>query len=263
MARRLASRVVGYTTLATAATAYGVHCGLSYLEEKYPNLSPHSVTSADLTRPHIPNQQRVAYTDIFAARIPVAALKVRARCTDRDTQTSLENIWARSILGGRILSTEASVIGFLTTGKYQPGDVGDDGFAADSRSPQKLLHGVATTQQAPGIDREGYGLLISWIMSDEPRLFFEKIARWGYPWRLMSGGRHEMSVSRPYTVDGQCDFVDVRFASAHDYEIIESEGPDGQKIIPMWVMRLHAGYARLILDTAVREVLQDYQTSRQ
>jgi hypothetical protein len=55
--------------------------------------------------------------------------------------------------------------------------------------------------------------------------------------------------------------VDVRFAGAHDYEIVEEEGVK-QKIIPGWVMRLHAGYARLILDLGVREAVGEYEKEK-
>lgn len=99
-------------------------------------------------------------------------------------------------------------------------------------------------------------LLVSWKVSDIAREFFEKIAGYGYPWRLMSGGRHEVSVSKPFKEEGR-QVVEVRFASAHDYEIIPDEGElEKQKVIPAWSGRLHRGFARLILDSAVRE-LQD------
>jgi hypothetical protein len=96
-------------------------------------------------------------------------------------------------------------------------------------------------------------------LPDAPRLFFEKIARWGYPWRLMSGVRHEMSVSEPFQRNAGM-FVEVRFASAHDYEVVDAEGErEKQKIIPAWVLRLHRGYARFILDSAVRELQREVE----
>lgn len=99
-------------------------------------------------------------------------------------------------------------------------------------------------------------LLVSWKVPDNARVFFEKIAGYGYPYRLMSGGRHELSVSKPFKEEGR-QVVEVRFASAHDYEVVSEEGElEKQKITPAWVGRLHRGFARLILDSAVRE-LQD------
>lgn len=71
-----------------------------------------------------------------------------------------------------------------------------------------------------------------------------KIARWGYPWRLMSGGRHELSVPEPFEEveddESQGPFVEVRFASAYDYEVVPEEGDlQHQKMIPGWTWRLH------------------------
>lgn len=114
------------------------------------------------------------------------------------------------------------------------------------------MNGIMEVQRQIAADDDSNGLLISWKMADKPRLFFERIARWGYPWRLMSGGRHEMSISEPFEIEGD-KFVEVRFASAHDYEVVEGEGL-GQKILPEWTNRLHRGFARLVLDIAVKEL---------
>lgn len=67
-------------------------------------------------------------------------------------------------------------------------------------------------------------------------LFFEKLARWGYPFRLMSGGYHELYIE-PY---GQ--YYRVYYASAHEYRNLD----DG-KVIPKWTQHCHRTYARLIL----------------
>ncbi|KAJ5377540.1 uncharacterized protein N7496_004949 [Penicillium cataractarum] len=248
-----------YIAAPTGATFYGIHRGLSHLEEKYPNLPASDSASKALLVPKNPKTQHCAYADIFAARIPMSALEARTQPAGKQDQISLEEAWARSVLGSRVLRTEASILGLFSRMSFSPGDIGAQGFGAGpDDKPQELLNGVAYTQRAPGADADSQGLLIAWYMADEPRLFFEKIARWGYPWRLMSGGRHEMSVSQPYEVPGQGRVVDVRFAAAHDYEIVEEEGVR-QKIIPAWVMRLHAGYSRLILDLAVREVVDYYE----
>lgn len=74
----------------------------------------------------------------------------------------------------------------------------------------------------------------------------------------MSGGRHEISVSQPFDKEdsqGHEPFVEVRFASAHAYETISEEGGlKCQKRTPAWVGRLHRGYARWALDSAVWEL---------
>lgn len=74
----------------------------------------------------------------------------------------------------------------------------------------------------------------------------------------MSGGRHEISVSQPFDMEDAKSrelFVEVRFASAHDYETVSEEGILGsQKRVLAWVGRLHGGYARWVLDSAVQEL---------
>lgn len=248
-----------YLVAPVGAASYGIHCGLSYLEEKYPNLPASKNASKALLIPANPSNQRCAYTDIFTARVSLSALEARTQSRGNCDQIALEEAWARSVLGSRVLRAEGSIIGLFTRRKLTPGDTGEHGFQpSQAGKPQELLNGVAYTQRIPGADADSQGLLIAWYMADEPRLFFEKIARLGYPWRLMSGGRHEMSVSKPYNVPGLGLFVDVSFAGAHDYEILPEEG-SRQKIIPSWVMRLHAGYARLLLDLAVREVVEEYE----
>jgi hypothetical protein len=150
---------------------------------------------------------------------------------------------------------KAPCLAFSPTAGFTPGDTGSSeaGFSPYNGSPRDLLNGVLTVQREPGTDKDSNGLLVSWRIPDEQRLFFEKIARWGYPWRLMSGGRHEMSVSEPFGVPGQGALVEVRFAASHDYEVVTGE--QVQKVIPAWTLRLHRGYARLILDRAVKEIM--------
>ena len=258
MPKHTLTRLLGYIAVPTAATIYGTHLGLSHLEKKYPALPPSTHGSRALSTPENPQTQRCAYTDIYAARVPLHALSGRTRTPNSTERSALEDAWARTIVGSRILKAEASMVGLLR-GHYSPGDTGatEEGFAPNKTTgaPRELLNGIFVVKREIAADKDSNGLLVAWNLPDSPRLFFEKIARWGYPWRLMSGGRHEMSISEPFEVQGQGKFIDVRFASAHDYEIVESEGPlEEQKIIPNWTMRLHRGCARLVLDVAARDL---------
>ncbi|RDW78867.1 uncharacterized protein DSM5745_05719 [Aspergillus mulundensis] len=252
--QRLA-RAIAYIATPTIATIYGVHLGLAHLETIYPALPPAAAGSEALRTPAKPSQH-CAYVDIYAARIPLRALQAQSRCPDprSNNKTALEEAWARSVLSSQLLRTESSLIGLFTKAHYDPGDLGQDGFSPDAKDrPRALLNGALTVQREPR--ENGNGLLVSWSMPDAPRLFFERIAAWGYPWRLMSGGRHEMSVSEPFRVQGGGEMVEVRFSAAHDYEVVLVEGAlDEQKILPAWAVRLHRGYARLILHLAAREV---------
>ncbi|KAJ5613684.1 hypothetical protein N7528_007338 [Penicillium herquei] len=215
-----------------------------------------------LQTPSKPETQHCPYTDIYAARVPLQSLVARRRNQNDKTpsKADLEDAWARTVFGSRIMKTESSVVGLFTNGKYEAGDTGDssDGFAPNKTTgqPRELVNGVMSVQREISADDDLNGLLLFWTMADEPRVFFERIGRWGYPWRLTSGGRHEISVSEPYRVEGESElFVDVRFSAAHDYEIVPKEGDlRNQKILPEWTNRLHRGYARLILDLAAREL---------
>ncbi|RAL12197.1 uncharacterized protein BO97DRAFT_390445 [Aspergillus homomorphus CBS 101889] len=276
-----------YLLTPPALLTYTVHRGLTHLEAKYPAVPPEQASSRALTTPENPATQRCAEIDIYQARVPVegllrAAAAAAAAATNNNPNTSntnlsptintqtLQTAWAILFLTSPIIQTEAKLIGLLTTGKFHPGDVGlsPAGFQPPEPSPdnpaptkRKLINGGFIVERQP--TESPYGLLASWKIPNEPREFFERIAQWGYPWRLMSGGRHEWSVSEPYLVDeseGAADgtkerewVVDVRFASAHDYEVVEAEG-ERQKVIPGWGGRLHRGFAMLLVEDTVRRV---------
>lgn len=261
MSRR-SLRLLGYTAAAAGIASYSIHHVLSHLEEKYPALPP-AAGSRALRKPQSPDTQRCAYTDIYAAQIPLRALQARVPSPKTPNQTELEYAWARSVLGSKVLRIEGSILGLLTNFRFTPCDTGNSegGFSPDKTTgaPRVLLNGAFHVQRVPAADTDSNGLLVSLKLPDEPREFFEKIARWGYPWRLMSCVRHEMSVSEPFRVNGQEMFVEVRFSTAHDYEVVDAEGgPEKQKIIPDWTLRLHRGYARFVLDSAVRELRRDF-----
>ncbi|KOS47803.1 hypothetical protein ACN38_g1278 [Penicillium nordicum] len=260
---RRSLRLLGYTTAVTGLAGYSIHRGLNHLEEKYPAL-PLAAGSRALHKPQNPDTQRCAYTDIYAAQIPLQALEARVPNQKTPTKTELEYSWARSVIGTKILRTEGSLIGLLANFRFTPCDTGasEGGFSPDETTgaPRVLLNGMFQVQRLPAADADSNGLLVSLKLPDDPREFFEKIARWGYPWRLMSSLRHEMSVSEPFQVNGRGRFVEVRFSTAHDYEIVDAEGElEKQKIIPAWTLRLHRGYARFVLDSAVRELQRDVE----
>ncbi|KAL2867022.1 uncharacterized protein BJX67DRAFT_353720 [Aspergillus lucknowensis] len=254
---------------------YAIHRGLTTLEARYAALpADDSTSSVALRTPGSPSTQHSPHIDIYSARIPVKALLARTNNPSdpkNSDNATLSTVWAQSVFGSRIFRLEGRIFGlFAAERKFEPGDVGNtpeafnpvstnsDCTAGRDEGKRKLLHGALTVERPPSLNSP-HGLLVSWKMPDKPRIFFEKIARWGYPWRLMSGGRHELSVSEPFMIPGrdeQGPFVEVRFASAHDYEIFSEEGElKDQKTIPGWSARLHRGYAMAILDRAVRELM--------
>ncbi|KAF9892774.1 hypothetical protein FE257_000363 [Aspergillus nanangensis] len=272
MAARSKPRLLLALALPPVIATYGIHRGLQTLEQRYPPQPPEQTSSIALRTPQDPSTQQCPHVDIFAARVPLKALQNRvqqaqgnannANNNSNPTVQDLTTAWAQTFLGSRVFRAEACAIGLFRGAGLNPGDLGDTPAkfspdAARDNAPRVLANGVAVVVRAPAED-DTNGLLVRWSVPDGPRRFFEKISTWGYPWRLMSGGRHEMSISEPFggEEEGEGDggpFVEVRFSSAHDYEVVASEG-NCQKVLPEWGGRLHRGYARFLLDIAVREL---------
>ncbi|KAL4970164.1 uncharacterized protein BDV14DRAFT_70660 [Aspergillus stella-maris] len=275
----------------SALGVWAIDRKLSDLEAKYPALPVNVTTCSSALRfPRDWSTQHTPHVDIYSARVRFYDwvrpewIRPGMRETLQDdemTRVLINSVhlveWATVFFNSTLISWEGSIIGCFLGRGFQPGDLGtsNEGFSPISdpalmlpgQNNRRLLHGTLTVERPPKhIDFENlddynpYGLLVSWKMPKGPRLFFEKIARWRYPWRLMSGGRHEFTVKGPYFIPGREDeglFIDFRFASAHDYQIVPDEGDlSRQKTIPKWAARLHRGYARLLLDQAVKEQLE-------
>ncbi|KAL1968121.1 hypothetical protein VTN77DRAFT_2252 [Rasamsonia byssochlamydoides] len=273
---------------------YSVQRWLSSLEARYPPVDTTTTTTTVLRTPCNPATQRCAYIDTYAARVPLRILlqrqqqyqQARGR-REEEANNDKENLhitWAKAFFGSRIMRAETPFIGLPSAS-----DEIDRSIKFVSASDEVYQHGslafvtdqqisLVTTsintkkkdkheRQYPAEWQPAEGVLFCWHMPTRPRKFFESLARWGYPWRLMSGGRHELRVSRPFIPDNNQDelepepMVEVRFATAHDYEVVPAEGPlEKQKIIPAWTLRLHRAYARLLLDRAVRELIASSET---
>lgn len=255
-----------------AVIIFAIDRKLRDLEARYPALPVDDTTcTAALRTPNSPATQRTAAVDIYSARVHNSFVRKGTRHTlilpdnlrKRPTSHLVSFLWAQEVVSSSIFTAEGYIFGLLSGRGWDPGyqgllveGFGQDPFSLPSKKRKKrgLLHGALVVEQLPNKNDLG-GLLFSWRMPAGLRLFFEKIARWGYPWRLMSGGRHEFSISEVYHLPGrehEGTYFDVRFSSAHDYEIVPGEvAPDKQKTIPKWAARLHRGYARWILDHAV------------
>lgn len=141
---------------------------------------------------------------------------------------------------------------------HGPGDLGETGF----REGQKLLNGIFEIIRAPGKSPtvlpssipQSPPLLVQWIFPPQGVALYRKAAMdWGLPYRMMSGGRHEISLS---DVDTN-GIVELRFASAHDYEWIPEEGT-AQKVQHKWVGRLHRAFAMWLLDERIRTLKRNH-----
>ena len=250
MTLRIKSRPT--TILAAVATATAglmtLDWTLSKLETQYPNLPAEKRTSRALQSPGDPSRQRCAYIDTYATKIPVRLLERKALLSSKQnndssllTREDLQRAWVEAVMGSRVMRARER---FFSTPSNDP----------DSIPGLTIVRGFGKGEE----EFTNYGYLLSWEMPRPACEFFESAAHYGYPWRLMSGGRHEIGVaSTDDNSDDDDDDVEVRFVSAHDYEIVPDEGHD-QKVIPKWVGRLHSAYARVILDQAVHELHQAY-----
>ena len=226
-----------------------VNSQIRRLEKTYPSLSPELSSTPALRSPGIEGI-RTPHVDVYSAKVPLKGLLSTVSHDGApqsqsaalgDSGLSLEERWAGVFMQSRAMRLEGKMAGM---GKLSQGALGENGF----QPGRDLLSGIMRVLRAPGA---GTPLLVEWRMPEHLPRFFEKLAAWGYPWRLMEGGRHEWTVGSGGGEAG--DEVEVRFASAHDYKVIAGEGGEG-KVIPKWVQTLHRAYARFLLDEAVKEV---------
>jgi hypothetical protein len=225
MFRRPSLSALTLTTI--AGSGYYVYRRLLSLEARYPALAVAAAT---------PPPGHAAHDKLLlGARIPRSHL-LRPSSNDKPSHE-----WARRFLSTRMLSLEARLLSPLS---LAPPDRGEGGF----RAGQKLLNGLFTVEAATSAR-----VLVLWHMSGHVVRFFETIARWGYPWRMMSGGCHEWDV-----VELGKEMVEVRFGCVHFYRELDGD----EKRIPEWVGRLHRGYARVLMDEAVKEMERQAASSR-
>ncbi|KIY49604.1 hypothetical protein FISHEDRAFT_40707 [Fistulina hepatica ATCC 64428] len=208
---------------------------MRYLENKYPlqSAAPESrLWDTSLTTYPPPRDKLARYVPRdspaeFYARVP-------AQWLPRDLAQARRE-WADACLNSRIMRLEGRIIRFFS-GDNQP-TPGHPLLIPGA----KLVGGALTVVHPP--DAQG-SLIAQWHNPPEVVHFFEVIARWGYPWRLMDGGRHET----PVRFEG--DDALVGFTAAHDYAI----GNDDGKLLPKWAERAHRAYARFILHEGVQEL---------
>lgn len=249
-------RTLFITSLIAAPPAYYVYTTINRLEATYPPLAPSAASTPALRTPSYPVTHRTPHIDVYSAKIPAKALQLQHGPDGR--KLSLEEAWAKAFLQSPILRLYGRVLGGFSSSSA-PGDAGEHGF----RARQKLLNGAFEVVRPPAEPSSSSRflrplggqssssssptpLLVRWSFSPQVVGAIHYAAEWGYPWRFMSGGRHEWSV-------GQVDshgMVEVRFGSAHDYEWVSDEGNE-QKTIPEWTARLHRAYARWLLDERV------------
>ncbi|KAI3397696.1 hypothetical protein diail_10465 [Diaporthe ilicicola] len=242
------------TSAVVGGPAYYIHSTVTRLEAKYPRLQPEAVSTPAFRATPDPNKtyqqhgkHHTPHVDVYGAKIPAKVLREQHDAL-AGRKLSPDEAWARLFLQSPVLQLEGKLFGGFLKGA---GDVGEDGF----RKGQQLLNGGFEVVRPPSPPSSIFlplahpePLLVRWVLPPQLVAFCHKAATdWGYPFRFMSGGRHEFSVG-DVDRDGM---VEVRFGSAHDYEWVDSEGRN-QKAIPEWTARLHRAYAMWLLDERVR-----------
>ncbi|EOD47279.1 hypothetical protein GTA08_BOTSDO10347 [Neofusicoccum parvum] len=239
-------RALIITSLITVPPAYYVYTTINQLEAKYPRLHSEAASTVALRTPSFPVTHHTPHVDVYGGTVPVKVLQEQHGPDGR--KLSLEEAWAKVFMQSPILRLEGRLFGGFSS---SPGDIGDHGFHAK----QKLLNGGLEVVRPPTEPSALFlrslsqptPLLVKWTFPVQAVAFVRKAAiDWGYPWRFMSGGRHEFSVGQA----NRNGMVEVRFGTAHDYEYIKDEG-NNQKTIPQWTARLHRAYAMWLLDERI------------
>lgn len=245
-------RTLFITALVVVPPGYYVYSTINRLEAKYPRLRPEAASTTALRTPAFPVTHHTPHVDIYGGKLPVRVLLEQHAPDGR--KLSLEEAWAKLFFESPTLRLEGKLFGGFARG---PGDCGERGF----HPKQQLLHGAMEVIRAPSPPSSSAAasrflrlplaqpapLLVQWTFPPQVVGFVHKAAvDWAYPWRFMTGGRHEFAVGEPDN-DG---LVEVRFASAHDYERVNQEGHK-QKTIPEWTARLHRVYAMWLLDERI------------
>ncbi|GAA5915095.1 hypothetical protein JCM6882_008478 [Rhodosporidiobolus microsporus] len=300
--------LVGTPTAAVLASYF------SSLSSRYPPLAPPA--SSPLLHPDAPNQ-RLEDVAVFAARVPLrSVLPPPPRLTGDGAsppppeQQAVELQALTTRLVHALLATPLIRLETALLGAFNPFASSSSSSSPSSPSAppdsffhpgQRLVGGALQVVHPARVELGGGGgdgggevgrLTVKWAIDPPTAVrFFERLAAWGYPFRLMNGGRHvfEVEVSEPQSSltlssfssshsdasrdsssrgagasscppDGQEERqVELRFGCAHDYTRLvagsegkATEGEDDGKKLPAWSSWAHLMYARALLDMAVK-----------
>lgn len=252
------------TSAVVAAPTYYVYSTISRLEAKHLRLQPEAASTSAFRSPSTgayehPGRHYTPHIDVYGGKVPARALEDH-RDPVNGRRLNPEEAWARFFFESPVLRLEGKLLGGFSKG---PGDCGEQGF----NTGQALLNGGLEVIRPPSHPSSIWSLglarpeplLVQWVFPPHLVSFCRKVATdWGYPYRFMSGGRHEWSVGQ-VAHDGT---VEVRFGSAHDYEWIDSEGKN-QKTIPEWTGRLHRAYSMWLLDERIEALKKAAATNTQ
>ncbi|KAK9470662.1 uncharacterized protein V1510DRAFT_422415 [Dipodascopsis tothii] len=183
----------------------------------------------------------IAYCDTFTARVPGALVPPAGTQISSATPDSAPAVRAAladvlvRFFAAPVLQLQNTLYGHTGAMFVPPPDADD--VLAPGTAVGRMFRVDSTTDNS---------VLVRWDMPEATVGFFDSLAGYGYPWRLMTGGYHEIYAER---VPGTTGTVRLWFASAHEY----AAHRDG-KTIPQWVLGLHRIYARIILRSAIASI---------
>lgn len=240
------SKKLLFFATATATAVAGIR--LAELSAHYPNvpvsalpkdMQIHRLLDEELAATNRFSRDRkpyIAYCDSFTVRLPLAIQKTAAFERGDGDEAAIEEILCKFLTAGWA-RLEADIWG---SGRETLPDARHCTLSEGS----SLGGMMVVTAHKPG------SVLARWQVSQGPISFFDRIARYGYPWRLMNGGFNEIFVEK---LPGTSGTVRLWFVSAHDYT---AEGTGREKIIPGFVQRLHRIFARAVLRSGAKAVEQ-------
>ncbi|KAK6535492.1 hypothetical protein TWF694_001947 [Orbilia ellipsospora] len=190
--------------------------------------------------------------------------------------------WTFAFFSTPTLSLEASSLGWLVGNGFNTGDQARDGVCVG----QGLAHGlfrVIAFQTEEDIIEESKNMIkrgeakeadivnggvlgrviVEYSMPDGLVRSWEVVAaRYGWPWRHLSGGRHCLEVVSDGLIgrnerDLEDEMVAVRFGCAVDLERVNRvNGQEDAKLMPWAFAWLHEMYARWLVDGAVNKLMR-------
>ncbi|KAF3914242.1 hypothetical protein AA313_de0204617 [Arthrobotrys entomopaga] len=189
--------------------------------------------------------------------------------------------WTFAFFSTPTLSFEASCFGWLLGNGFRIGDQARDGVYVG----QGLAHGLfrvtafqteedimeetkrmirrGEAREADDVNGGVIGrVIVEFGMPDGLVRSWEVVAaRYGWPWRHLSGGRHcfEVLLDHPIGLDGrnlEDEMVTVRLGCAADLERVNRvNGREDGKWMPWTFVWLHEMYARWLVDGAVNKLM--------
>lgn len=196
-----------------------------------------------------------AHIEYWEGRVPISSLQAspdsQLAATD-EGKTSLIREFTAALFQTRSLTLEAKFIGWGMGNGFQPGDRGENGV----QEGHDFAHGLFKVTHLN--DKEGWAV-VAYPIPDHVVRSFETMAKWGLPWRHLSGGRHVFQVipdknSTDKQEDGE-KWATVRFGCVVDIERKNRlTGERDGKGLPSALLWFHQMYARRLLDEAIQDL---------